>query len=264
MELVDIGVNLTHSSFRNDLQEVLEDAARVGVKTLIVTGASDEGNRQALELVEQFPSQLYSTAGVHPHHAGDYTKSSSELIEQLAGEDKVVAIGETGLDYNRNYSPHPAQRKVFEDQLRIAVEKQMPIFMHMRDAYQEFADILKDYRADLPAAVAHCFTGTEEELEGLLELDLHIGITGWICDERRGHHLREFVHKIPANRLMIETDAPYLLPRDLDPKPKDRRNVPAYLPHILGTIASAVSKPPEQVAQETTYTARQFFNLSDG
>jgi TatD DNase family protein len=120
---------------------------------------------------------------------------------------------------------------------------------------------LKDYRDELPSAVAHCFTGTEEELEGLLEMDLHIGITGWICDERRGHHLREFIHKVPADRLMIETDAPYLLPRDLKPRPRDRRNVPANLPHILETVASAVGKPAEQVAQETARTAARFFRL---
>jgi len=261
MELVDIGANLTHSSFHKDIDAVLQAASSAGVNTLIVTGASDEGNRQALALAQRFPDMLYATAGVHPHHAGEYMTYSSELIEQLADEEKVVAIGETGLDYNRNYSPHPAQCEVFEAQLRIAVEKQMPVFMHMRDAYRDFVAVLEDFRKELPAAVAHCFTGTEAELEGLLEMDLHIGITGWICDERRGHHLQDFIHKIPADRMMIETDAPYLLPRDLRPKPKDRRNVPAYLPHILTTIANAVGKPVEQVAAETTETARQFFGL---
>ena len=263
MELVDIGANLTHSSFHKDVDAVLNAASAVGVNTLIVTGASDEGNQQALALAQRFPDRLYATAGVHPHHAGEYTTDSSKLIQRLADEDKVIAIGETGLDYNRNYSPHPAQRRVFEDQLRIAVDKQMPVFMHLRDAYADFIAVLKDFRKEIPAAVAHCFTGTEAELEGLLEMDLHIGITGWICDERRGHHLREFIHKIPADRLMLETDAPYLLPRDLKPRPKDRRNVPAYVPHILEAVALAVNKSPEQVAQETTETARQFFNLPD-
>ena len=138
----------------------------------------------------------------------------------------------------------------------------MPVFMHLRDAYDEFVEILKDFRQELPAAVAHCFTGSEAELEGLLEMDLHIGITGWICDERRGHHLREFIHKVPAERLMIETDAPYLLPRDLEPRPKDRRNVPANLPHILAAVARAVGRPVAQVAEETTSTASNFFRLS--
>jgi len=261
MELIDIGANLTHSSFARDLQDVLHAAKAAGVTRLVVTGASDEGNQQALALAQQFPGQLYATAGVHPHHAGDYTDESDALIRELAQQDEVLAIGEAGLDYNRNYSPHPAQRAVFERQLQIAVDRQMPVFMHMRDAYNDFAAVLSDYRAEIPAAVAHCFTGSEAELEGLLEMDLYIGITGWICDERRGHHLREFIHKIPADRLMLETDAPYLLPRDLKPKPKDRRNVPAYLPHILESVAAAVNKPPQQVAEETTAAARQFFRL---
>jgi TatD DNase family protein len=261
MRLIDIGANLTHASFRHDLQQVIEAAQNAGVVSVVVTGASDEGNREAQQLVEQYPQQLFATAGVHPHHAGEYTDESDALIRSLVDAGKVVAVGECGLDYNRNYSPHPAQREVFEAQLKIAAEYHMPVFMHLRDAYDEFVEILSDYRADLPAAVAHCFTGTQEELEGLLDMDCHIGITGWICDERRGHHLHEFVHQIPSNRLMLETDAPYLLPRDLKPRPKDRRNVPANLPHILEAVAKHVGKPVEQVAEETTATAKAFFKL---
>jgi len=262
MHLIDIGANLTHSSFHPDLQQVLAEATAVGVVKMIVTGASDEGNREAQQLAEQYPQQLFATAGVHPHHAGEYTDESDALIRALVDQGKVVAVGECGLDYNRNYSPHPAQRQVFEAQLKIAAENNMPVFMHLRDAYDEFVEILVDYRDELPAAVAHCFTGTQDELEGLLAMDCHIGITGWICDERRGHHLHEFVHQIPSDRLMIETDAPYLLPRDLKPRPKDRRNVPANLPHILEAVAKHVGKPVEQVAEETTATAKAFFNLS--
>lgn len=261
MQLIDIGANLTHASFSHDLPEVITAAHEAGVQTLIVTGASDEGNREAQLLVQQFPGQLYATAGVHPHHAGEYTDDSDALIRELVEAGKVVAVGECGLDYCRNYSPHPAQRQVFEAQLKIAAQHHMPVFMHLRDAYDEFIEIVADYINELPAAVAHCFTGTEEEMQGLLEMGLHIGITGWICDERRGHHLREFIHRIPADRLMLETDAPYLLPRDLKPKPKDRRNVPANLPHILLAVASAINKPPGQLASETTATARAFFRL---
>ena len=260
--MIDIGANLTHSSFQHDLQQVLDDAKAAGVSAIVVTGASDEGNRDAQQLVQQHQGYLYATAGVHPHHAGEYTADSDALIRELVDSHSVVAVGECGLDYCRNYSPHPAQRQVFEKQLTIAAETHMPVFMHLRDAYDEFVEILKDFRHELPAAVAHCFTGSEAELEGLLEMDLHIGITGWICDERRGHHLREFIHKVPAERLMIETDAPYLLPRDLDPRPKDRRNVPANLPHILAAVARAVGRPVELVAEQTTLTASNFFRLS--
>ncbi len=261
MEFIDIGANLTHSSFFHDLPQVLQAAAEVGVSTLIVTGADDESNRQAQELIQQYPEQLFATAGVHPHHAGEYTDASDALIRELAEAGRVVAVGECGLDYNRNYSPHPAQRETFAKQLRIAVDYRMPVFTHMRDAYSEFVAILKDYRSHLPAVVAHCFTGEEHELEGLLGLDCHIGLTGWICDERRGHHLRNHIHQIPSDRLMIETDAPYLLPRDLQTRPKNRRNVPAYLPHIAQAIANALDKPVERLAEETTATAHTFFRL---
>ncbi len=262
MEFIDIGANLTHSAFRHDLPQVLQAAMEVGVSRLIVTGTDDEGNRQAQALVQQYPGQLFATAGVHPHHAGDYTDASDSLIRELAKTGRIVAIGECGLDYNRNYSPHPAQRETFEKQLRIAAEHQIPIFAHMRDAYDEFAVILKDYRAHLSAVVAHCFTGEAHELEGLLGLDCYIGLTGWICDERRGYHLHGYIHRIPADRLMIETDAPYLLPRDLHARPRDRRNVPAYLPHIAQVIASILNKPVEQLAEETTATAHRFFRLN--
>lgn len=262
MEFIDIGANLTHSCFSHDLPQVLQAAAEQGVSRLIVTGTNDEGNRHAQELIRQYPGQLSATAGVHPHHAGDYTDASDTLIRELAEAGRIVAVGECGLDYNRNYSPHPAQRETFEKQLRIAADYQMPVFTHMRDAYDELVAILKDYRSDLPAVVAHCFTGEECELEGLLELDCHIGLTGWICDERRGHHLHSCIHHIPADRLMIETDAPYLLPRDLPDRPKDRRNVPAYLPHIAQVIADVLNKPVEQLAEETTATALIFFRLN--
>jgi TatD DNase family protein len=263
MELIDIGANLTHSSFQHDLDEVITDANKVGVSRIIVTGASDEGNVQALDLARKYPGRLFATAGVHPHHAGDYNDGSRELILEHARFKEVVAIGETGLDYNRNYSPHPSQKSVFESQLQVAVEAQKPVFMHLRDAYDDFIEILRKYRDKIPAAVAHCFTGTEKELQGLLDMDLFIGITGWICDERRGHHLHEFIHKIPSNRLMLETDSPYLLPRDLRPKPKDRRNVPANMPHIVETVARVLNKPTLQVAAETTASAHEFFRLPE-
>jgi len=132
------------------------------------------------------------------------------------------------------------------------------VFLHSRDAFPRFAEILKNYK---PKAVAHCFTGEKAELHAYLDLGLHIGITGWICDERRGAHLLELVREIPADRLMLETDSPYLTPRDLKPQPKARRNEPAHLPHILRAVARALGKPAEQVAEETTRNARAFFGL---
>jgi TatD DNase family protein len=164
------------------------------------------------------------------------------------------------LDFNRDFSPRSHQEQWFEAQLELAFALELPLFLHERDAHERFLEILRPYRDRVPAAVVHCFTGTQDELQAYLDLDLHIGITGWICDERRGLHLQELVRSIPLNRLMLETDAPYLTPRTLRPKPKSGRNEPAFLPYVLETVAQAMAKPPEVVADATTQTARQFFN----
>jgi TatD DNase family protein len=172
-----------------------------------------------------------------------------------------VAIGECGLDFNRNYSPHPDQEKWFVAQLELGLELGKPLFLHSRDAHPRFAEIVKHH--GIRNAVAHCFTGGKEELHAYLDLGLHIGITGWICDERRGRHLVELVRDIPRERLLLETDAPYLTPRDLRPQPKARRNEPAFLPHILGAVAAALGRPAAEVAAETTRNAVAFFGLHE-
>ena len=175
----------------------------------------------------------------------------------------MVAVGETGLDYNRDFSPRDAQRFAFEQQLQIALDVQKPLFLHQRDAHADFIAILDALRDRLPPAVVHCFTGERNELVDYLDRGFHIGITGWICDERRGQHLRELVKLIPADRLMIETDAPYLLPRTLKPKPSHRRNEPAFLPHICAEIARDRGEDAAVTAANSVATAQRFFRLAD-
>ena len=204
---------------------------------------------------------LYATAGVHPHHAVDYDDETELRLNELARMPQVRAVGETGLDYNRNYSPPNVQRTVFERQLQIAVDVSKPLFLHQRDAHADFLAILKRYRDKVPAVVVHCFTDTREALLDYLALDCHIGITGWICDERRGAHLREFVREIPADRLMIETDAPYLLPRTVRPQPSHRRNEPMYLKHICEEVARDRGEPTDVTAANSTAAAVAFFGL---
>ncbi len=262
MQLLDIGVNLGHESFQPDLDAVLQRAAEQGVDRMIVTGASREGSVHALALAKAHPGRLWATAGVHPHHAIDYDDATDALLRELARDPVVRAVGETGLDYNRNYSPREVQLQAFERQLRIAVDLQLPLFLHQRDAHQDFLALLRRYRDKVPAAVVHCFTDTAEALRDYLALDCHIGITGWICDERRGSHLRELVREIPADRLMIETDAPYLLPRTIRPQPKHRRNEPMYLRHICEEIARDRDESVDVTAANSTATAEAFFRLS--
>ena len=264
MELVDIGFNFTSSAFRKDADEVIERAKLAGVKHFVVTGSDVEESEQAAELTTKYVGMV-STAGVHPHLAKNWQEDSYTRLKKLTECKQVVAIGEAGLDYNRNYSTPEQQRSALEAQLELATELNMPIFLHERDAHEDFAKILATHRNQLSKVVVHCFTGSNEELDAYIDLDCHIGITGWICDERRGHHLHDSIKNIPANKLMIETDAPYLLPRnlpkDIYPKPDGRRNEPAYLPHILSTVAKCRNVSVEQTAQETTQTAKDFFSI---
>lgn len=258
--IIDIGANLAHRSFQRDRKEVIERAIAAGVRTMIVTGTNLKASEEAVQLAVDYPNQLLSTAGIHPHDSRNCTEQTIPELRRLAAHDEVVAIGECGLDFNRDFSPRPDQEKWFEAQIALAEELQLPLFLHERDAHMRFYDILKQTRKSVPAII-HCFTGTKAELLAYLDLGLHIGITGWICDERRGAHLREVVKGIPLDRLMIETDAPFLVPRNMPMKPKDGRNEPAFLPHVLTTLAVCLGNPASHVARETTKTATNFFRI---
>jgi len=257
--MIDIGCNLTHTSFQHDLAEVIDRARGAGVTGLIVTGTTVAESGHAIDIAERF--DLHCTVGVHPHHARDCDASTIPSLRELSRHPRVVAIGECGLDFNRNYSPHPSQEDWFVAQIDLAREVGKPLFLHSRDAHPRFSEILKDKRVG--HAVAHCFTGEKEELHAYLDLGLYIGITGWICDERRGRHLLELVRDVPRERLLLETDAPYLTPRDMKPQPKSRRNEPAFLPHILKAVARALGRSVEEVAAQTTQNARRFFSLDE-
>lgn len=259
--LIDIGANLTHESFVDDLDEVLMRAARSGVTRLIATGTTLAGSMAALRLAEQRPGIVWATAGIHPHHAAEFSPSTARQLRELLRHPRVVAVGECGLDYCRNYAPSGDQRQAFEGQLKLAADCGKPVFLHQRDAHDEFLALLRDYCPSLAGGVAHCFTGGRTELDDYLGLGLHIGITGWICDERRGKDLRAAVAGLPLDRLLLETDAPYLLPRTLSPKPRSRRNEPAHLTEVHRMVAECMQQPVELVAAASTRNAERLFRL---
>ena len=261
MNLVDIGINLTGKSFKQDRDTVIDNAIAVGVSKMIITGTTEGHSEQALALAMKRPGVLYATAGIHPHHASEIDNDTLARLAELTKQASVVAVGECGLDFNRNFSPRDAQLRGYEMQLELAVECQKPVFLHQRDAHDDFIKILSKYSDGLSGGVVHCFTGNRDELHACLELDMYIGITGWICDERRGKELQEIVSDIPLNRLMIETDAPYLLPRSMRPKPKSNRNESKYLPHVCETVAACMDKTTEEIAAATTESAHRLFGL---
>jgi len=259
--LVDIGINLGHDSYDVDRAEVVERAVAAGVRRMVVTGSSLESSAQAIGLCRRWPELMRATAGVHPHHAADFKPGDGERLAELMSDPMVTSAGECGLDYFRNFSSPAEQRPAFSTQLEIAVRAGKPVFLHQRDAHADFMSILREFLPSLSYCVVHCFTGTGDELDDYLAAGCYIGVTGWVCDERRGAELQRLVPRIPLDRLMLETDGPYLLPRDLTPKPSSRRNEPRHLAHILQVVSTLRGEPPAQVAEGTTRNAMKFFDL---
>ncbi len=261
--IFDIGANLGHSSFANDFDEVIERALQSNVTGMLVTGTSLPESQRAAELASQHPGILYSTAGVHPHDAKHFQSGNDEDLKAIAALPQVKAIGECGLDFNRTFSSKAEQITAFEQQIELAIALQLPLFLHERDAYKTQREILASYRDQFTHGVIHCFTGDKQQAFGYLDLDLHIGITGWICDERRGYHLHKFIGDIPLPRLLIETDAPYLMPR-VKPKLKlksSRRNEPCTLPYVLAEISKHSPHDSQTIGLATTANAKKLFDI---
>lgn len=201
---------------------------------------------------------LSFTAGVHPHDADRVEPNWLEEIRELVTQG-AVAVGETGLDFYRDFSSREAQRNVFRSQLQIAEELEMPVFVHDRDSDGEVLAMLEQH-ARTPVVV-HCFTGSQDLLDAYLALDCFIGVTGWVCDPNRGWELAEMVPRIPDNRLLIETDSPYLMPKDISPKPKTRRNEPKNLTYVCAKVAELRKQSRSYVDQTTSANARGFFRI---
>ncbi len=260
--MIDIGVNLTNSRFAQDLEQVLARAHQAGIKKILVTGTSIASSQQALSLCQQNTFPLFATAGIHPHDADHVSDNFREELTLLANNPYIKAIGECGLDFNRNFSSPENQLDVFKAQISLAAELNMPLFLHQRDAFNAWFTLLEPYFEHVPAMVSHCFTGDKEQLLQCLDAGMYIGITGWLCDERRGKSLQEIVKYIPLDRLLIETDAPYLLPRNIRPKPKSSRNEPCYLPYIVKVLAEKTGYSEQDISQYSEQNAQHVFQLT--
>jgi|TARA_B100001094_G_scaffold146209_2_gene141553 TatD DNase family protein len=257
-KLFDIGANLTHESFSSDLSTIINESISNNIEKISVTGCNVEDSLKALSIAEMYPNNLISTCGIHPHYADSFNDSSEIEIKEIASNSLVKAIGETGLDFNRNYSKKENQINSFIEHIKIANELNLPMFLHQRDSHKEFMTCLKDIYPETNCVV-HCFTGSEEELDAYLSLDFYIGITGWICDEKRGSHLKEFISKIPLDKLLIETDSPYLLPKNI--KIKGRRNKPLFLKEVFSKISSIRNEPVNDLSKAIYQNSLKFFNL---
>lgn len=263
MPLFDIAVNAANKQLVQDFEPLLERSIDAGVDKWLMVGTDVDESRQVIELAknQHYAKHLYCTAGVHPHDAKSVDSDYIEQLRILHQNNSVVAVGECGLDFNRDFSPRPQQEKVFEQQLSLAVDLGKPVYMHERDASERFVKIYSPFSDAINKGVVHCFTGEKPALEQYLDMGLNIGITGWVCDERRGMQLRELIQYIPLERLMLETDAPFLLPRTIKPKPKSRRNEPAYLTYVAKAIAEILDMDLQEVCDLTYQNSCRFFGI---
>ena len=246
MKLFDSHCHLDDKSYSQDLQKVLNRAHNAGVIRVMTIGVNQKTSSQAVLLAEQNP-EIYASVGVHPHDAKNCSLSVIENLVSLSKHPKVRAWGEIGLDYNRMYSPKADQEKWFQKQLEIAAQLDLPVIFHERDSNGRFLEILKNHFNDGVNGVVHCFSGNRDELKQYLELGLHIGVTGIITIKGRGTHLRELVPAIPVDRLVIETDAPYLTPAP--DKNHTRRNEPAFVKSVLLKLAKVRKEDPNHLAK---------------
>lgn len=259
IDYIDIGVNLLDEAFKKDLHEVLDRAFNANINILINTSSSIEEANQSLELTKKYPSKIYTTAGVHPHNASIASDQLKEELIEVLQNDCMIAIGECGLDYCRNFSPVEKQLSVFKTHLEVAKETGLPLFLHQRDAHEDFINCLNEIFNEPIKGVAHCFTGNVEQMKTYLDMGLYIGITGWICDERRNQELIRAVKQLPLNRVLIETDSPYLIPRSLK---KSRRNEPMHLPIVAMKLAEEMNIEASRLVNHARENSIELFGLS--
>ncbi|MAQ72978.1 MAG: hydrolase TatD [Gammaproteobacteria bacterium] len=258
--LIDIGANLTHDQLLKNIHAVIDNFKKVHVENVIITSSNTTDTEKALSLIKKFPNLFYTTVGFHPHNAKNFKEKDLESIETLANNPHVISIGECGLDYYREYSPKNQQIVCFEKQLSLNTKLNLPLFLHERGAHNDFCSLLKKYIDRIDNTVVHCFTGTKQELLQYLDMGCYIGITGWITDMERGSHLHEIIQYIPEDRLLVETDSPYLIPKNMNDNRKTT-NEPAYLPYVVEEIANCLNKDVKYISNKTFENTKKFFQI---
>ena len=262
----DIGINLINKQFRNDIDSTINRAMDNDVRTMIMTGTSLKNSEESLKIAKKHKGTIYSTAGIHPHNAKEYTETVIQRLSRLLEHSEVVAVGECGLDFDRDFSPRMKQETCFRAHLELAVNKGKPLFLHERAAFVRFNQIIDDYVDKISNSIVHCFTGNIEQAKVYLDKGFYIGFTGAITDTRRFDHLKKVIRYIPSDRYMIETDAPFMLPKnipyEMGPKGNHkRRNEPQFLPYVAKYLAECRNESLEEVAIKSTQNAEQFFGF---
>ena len=260
MKIFDSHCHLDDDSYNKDMDAVLARMKAAGVQAAMIAGIDENSCIKAIKLAETF-DVLYASVGVHPHDSKSCNEKTIALLTQLSENQKVRAWGEIGLDFNRMFSPRVDQEKWFIRQIEIAKERNLPLIFHERDSEGRFLEILKHHFDGSAGGVIHCFSGNRNELEAYLDLGLYIGITGILTIQARGKLLRQLAPKIPADRIVIETDAPYLTPAP--EKNRFRRNEPAFVKSVLLKLAEVRDEDPDELAEITWNNTCRLFHIDN-
>lgn len=253
-ELSDSHAHLDFPQFDRDRAQVMERAWRAGVVAVVNPGADLASSRRACDLAAR-EERVWAAVGIHPHDAGQWAGAAEE-IRRLARGPRVVAIGETGLDYYRMLSPAPVQQEAFAGHIALARELGLPLILHCRDAYPDMMEILRREKAGEVGGVLHCFSGDEEAARRALNMGFHLGFAGPVTFAN-AHNLRRVLRVVPLDRLLVETDCPYLAPEPW----RGKRNEPAFVARVAEAVAQAKGVPPDRLASITTENARRLFRL---
>lgn len=260
MKLFDTHSHINDKQFRNDVDQVINRAHKAGVSAMMVAGYSLPTSRIALKIAKKNPG-CFASVGVHPHNAKEITDKTVEELTDMAKEPEVKALGEFGLDFNRMFSPKDVQEFWFIRQLELADELQLPVIIHERDTEGRLLTLLQQHHNPERQGVIHCYGGTRKELPAYLEMGYYIGVTGIITQGQRGRDLQEMVGMIPTDKLVIETDCPYLTPHP--EKKQFRRNEPAFVKSVMLKIASLLGRDPEELARSVWYNSLELYNISE-
>lgn len=259
MELIDTHCHLTFEQLAGDIDAVVDRSRAAGVVGWITVGTDPQQNRNAVELANRFEN-MYAAVGIHPHDAKDVAAHTMAELKELARSEKVVAIGETGLDFHYDFSPRQDQRRVFEAQLEIARELNLPVIIHCREAFDETIDILEQFiglKGRLRGVVFHCFSGSARQARIVLDHGFYISFTG-VVTFKNAEETRQAAKIVPPDRLMLETDCPYMSPA---PMRKQKINEPALMAHTARFLAELKETDPADFARTVTAASKSFFGL---
>lgn len=256
MELIDTHAHLTFPELEENIDAVVARSIDAGVTSWITVGTDPDQVKKVLALVPKYDN-MYAALGFHPHEAKQIAPCDLEFLKETAAAEKVVAIGETGLDFHYDHSPRDVQKKIFRKHLQIASEINLPVVVHTRQAFEESMEILDEFTGRLKKVVIHCYSGTAEQTKLILDRGYYISFTG-IVTFKKTDETRQAAKLVPLDRLMIETDCPFISP---EPVRNTRPCEPAMLVHTAKKIAEVKEMDLQEFAEAVTATSKQFFNL---